>query len=179
MISHTSSSARAAREAASERTGSRQESKSPAPTAQAESTPALSGEYSEAVRQAVAAYFGEYPAESYLVLTTSNGIHAPVPLNEDNEFKLTQADGSENVVHIGKNSFYMASSNCENQNCVEQGEVTLENRETRILFNMVICLPHNLSLQLLDRAEAEELLAELYAAAEAEGASFGTEENAS
>lgn len=152
---------------------------SPDPAAQAEASPSLGGEYSEAVRQAVAAYFEEYPAESYLVLATSSGLHTPIPLNGDNEFRLTQSDGSENVVHIGKNSFYMASSNCDNQNCIGQGEVTLANRETRVLFNMVICLPHNLSLQLLDRAETEELLAELYASAEAEGASFGAESDAS
>ena len=117
---------------------------------------------SRTVPAAVAAYFDEYPAESYLVVTTQNGVHSPVPLNEENEFTITQADGSENTVHIGHNCFYMASSNCENQNCVQQGEVTLENRDTRVLFNMVICLPHNLSLELLSREETEALLTDLY-----------------
>ena len=56
----------------------------------------------------------------------------------------------------------MESSNCENQTCVGQGEVTLENRDLRPLFNMVICLPHNLSLELLTRAEAESRLMEMY-----------------
>lgn len=133
---------------------------------------------SAAVRAAVAAYFDESLAESYMVVTTQNGVHAPVPLNEENELRLAQADGSENVIHIGKNCFYMASSNCENQNCVQQGEVTLENRDTRILFNMVICLPHNLSLQLLSRAETEELLTELYTQAEAAGVPFGADSDA-
>jgi hypothetical protein len=40
--------------------------------------------------------------------------------------------------------------------------VTLENRDLRPLFNMVICLPHNLSLELLTRAEAEARLMEMY-----------------
>lgn len=124
---------------------------------------------SETVRAAVAAFFDEYPAASYLVVTTANGVHLPVPLREENEFRLTQADGSENTVHIGRDSFYMAASNCDNQSCVQQGEVTLLNREARLLFNMVICLPHNLRLELLDRAETEALLTALYAEAEAAG----------
>lgn len=117
---------------------------------------------SDAVRAAVAAYFEENSAESYLVVTTVNGVHMPIPLNGENELRLTQPDGSENVIRMDRNSFYMASSNCDNQICVQEGEVTLENRETRIMLNMVICLPHNLKLELLSRAETEALLTELY-----------------
>ena len=112
----------------------------------------------------IESFFEEYPADSYLLLTTASGTRLPIPLNADNAFRITQADGSENVVHIGKDSFYMESSNCENQNCVQQGEVTLANRETRILFNMVICLPHNLRLELVTREEARSFLEEVYAA---------------
>lgn len=122
--------------------------------------------YSDQVREAAKAYLKEFPAESYLLVTTNNNTYSPIPLNEENAFRLTQADGSENVVHIGKNSFYMESSNCDNQNCVDEGEVTLDNRDSRILFNMVICLPHQLSLELLTPAEAEERLLELYAGQE-------------
>ena len=117
---------------------------------------------SDAVPAAVAAYFEENGAESYLVVTTVNGLHAPIPLSGENELHLTQPDGSENVIHIGKDSFYMASSNCDNQICVQEGEVTLKNRDTRIMLNMVICLPHNLKLELLSRAETEALMTELY-----------------
>ncbi len=152
----------------------------PAETASASAQPAepaqpdaASG--SEAVREAVAAYFEEYDAESYLVVTTANGVHMPIPLSEENELRLTQADGSENVIHIDKNSFYMASSNCDNQVCVHEGEVTLENRDTRVMLNMVICLPHNLKLELLTRAETEALLTELYAHSEAAGALAGAD----
>ena len=58
---------------------------------------------------------------------------------------------------------------CENQNCVEQGEVTLENREKRILLNMVICLPHNLRLELVTREEAQRFLEEVLASEELAG----------
>lgn len=132
------------------------------PEAASEKTPSA-GTYEEFVRESVAAYFAEYPAESYLIVNTNSSAYSPIPLTEDNSFRITQQDGSENVVHIGKDSFYMESSNCDNQNCVEQGEVTLENREKRLLFNMVICLPHNLSLELMTREEAEAWLTDMYA----------------
>ena len=148
----------------------------PAETAQAlpssegsfetEAKTSTSSSYSEKTRAAAEAYLKEYPAESYLILTTNGGISSPIPLNEENSFRVKQADGSENVVHIGKNSFYMESSNCDNQNCVGEGEVTLENRDSRILYNMVICLPHQLSLELLTAKETEERLLQLYAAQE-------------
>ena len=118
--------------------------------------------YADFVSETVRAYFEEYPAASYLFVNTGSSAYSPIPLNGDNSFRITQQDGSENVIHIGENSFYMESSNCKNQNCVGQGEVTLENRESRPLFNMVICLPHNLSLELLTRAEAEARLLEMY-----------------
>ncbi len=118
--------------------------------------------YADFVSETVRAYFEEYPAASYLFVNTGGSAYSPIPLNGDNSFRITQQDGSENVIHIGENSFYMESSNCKNQNCVGQGEVTLENRESRALFNMVICLPHNLSLELLTREEAEARLMEMY-----------------
>ena len=118
--------------------------------------------YADFVSETVRAYFEEYPAASYLFVNTGSSAYSPIPLNGDNSFRITQQDGSENVIHIGENSFYMESSNCKNQNCVGQGEVTLENRESRPLFNMVICLPHNLSLELLTREEAEARLLEMY-----------------
>ena len=118
--------------------------------------------YADFVSETVRAYFEEYPAASYLFVNTGSSAYSPIPLNGDNSFRIAQQDGSENVIHIGENSFYMESSNCKNQNCVGQGEVTLENRESRPLFNMVICLPHNLSLELLTRDEAEARLLEMY-----------------
>ena len=134
-----------------------------------EAVPDGKNAYPEDVQTAVDSFFAEYPAESYLLLTTAYGTRMPIPLNGDNAFRITQADGSENVVHIGKDSFYMESSNCENQNCVQQGEVTLENRDTRVLLNMVICLPHNLRLELVTREEAQRFLEEVMASEELSG----------
>ncbi len=118
--------------------------------------------YSESAVAAARKYLEENPAESYLLVRSRQSAYSPIPLNEENAFKITQADGSENTVHIGKNSFYMESSNCDNQNCVDEGEVTLENMNSRILFNMVLCLPHQLSLEMLTPDQAETALCEMY-----------------
>lgn len=119
--------------------------------------------FSESVITAANEYLSANPAESYLLVKTNQSAYSPIPLNEENSFTITQPDGSKNVVHIGKNSFYMESSNCENQNCVEEGEVTLENMNSRILLNMVICLPHQLSLEMLTPEGAKEALLQMYA----------------
>ena len=74
-------------------------------------------------------------------------------------------DGTEevNLIHVTPDGFYMESSTCENQDCVNQGMVTLENRHSRILYNAVLCLPNMVSLALYT---PEEIL-EMYASAPA------------
>ena len=142
----------------------------PADSAEHDDTLAQSSDtvrYSDSVIKATEEYLASNAADSYLLVTTTNNTYFPIPLNGENSFRITQADGSENVIHIGKNSFYMESSNCDNQNCVEEGEVTLENKDTRILFNMVICLPHQLYLELLTPEETRTSLLHLYTEQEA------------
>jgi hypothetical protein len=51
----------------------------------------------------------------------------------------------------------MEDSTCENHDCVEQGMVTLENRDERILSNMIICLPNQVTLQLFTPEELLEM----------------------
>ena len=87
-----------------------------------------------------------------------------LPLPTEGEYtrtiRRTMADGSEavNVLHLTPNGFWMEDANCEGHDCINEGEVTLENREERVLWNMVICLPHQLSLELITRAEAEQMI---------------------
>ena len=89
-----------------------------------------------------------------------------LPLPQEGEYtktiRQTMEDGSEyvNVIHVTPTGFWMEESNCEGQDCVDEGEVTLENRQERILGNMVICLPHQLMLYLITREEAVSLLSQ-------------------
>ena len=104
------------------------------------------------------------PSIAYVLVRMPNPIGL-LPLPLEGEYSKTirtkLADGSEfvNVLHLTPNGFRMEDANCEGHDCVNQGEVTLENREDRILWNMIICLPHQLSAELITREEAEQMLA--------------------
>lgn len=103
------------------------------------------------------------PAVAYVLVTLpySAGL-LPLPLEGEYTKTIRQVlpDGSEyiNVLHLTPEGFWMEEANCEGHDCIGEGEVTLSNREERILWNMVICLPHRLSAELITRAEAEQLL---------------------
>ena len=103
------------------------------------------------------------PSIAYVLVRMPNPIGL-LPLPVEGEYtrtiRQTMADGTEaiNVVHLTPNGFWMEDANCEGHDCVNEGEVTLENREERVLWNMVICLPHQLSLELITRDEALSLL---------------------
>ena len=103
------------------------------------------------------------PAIAYVLVTLSysSGL-LPLPLEGEYTKTIRQVlpDGSEyiNVLHLTPEGFWMEEANCEGHDCIGEGEVTLSNREERALWNMVICLPHRLSAELITRAEAEQLL---------------------
>ena len=103
------------------------------------------------------------PSIGYVLVQLPNSAGL-LPLPQEGEYTKTirqeMPDGSEwvNTLHVTPGGFWMEASNCEGQDCVGEGEVTLENRQERILGNMVICLPHQLVMYLLTREEAERLL---------------------
>jgi len=103
------------------------------------------------------------PATAYVLVRMPNPVGL-LPLPTEGEYSRTiriqMADGSEavNVLHLTTDGFRMEDANCEGHDCVKQGEVTLANREDRILSNMIICLPHQLSAELITREEAEQML---------------------
>ncbi len=94
------------------------------------------------------------PAKSYLLITVGDVVFEPYPLLEERDIPIAQVDGKQNVVHISLNAFHMLSATCSNQECVHQGEVTLQNRDQRLLFNQVVCLPNQVMLELLTYEEA-------------------------
>ena len=103
------------------------------------------------------------PSVAYVLVRMPNPIGLlPLPLEDEYSRTIRQMmpDGTEavNVLHLKPDGFWMEDANCEGHDCVNQGEVTLANREERILWNMVICLPHQLSAELITREEAEQML---------------------
>lgn len=89
----------------------------------------------------------------------------PLPSEGEVSYPIRQvlADGTEteNILHLEPDGFYMESSTCKNQNCVQQGKVTFENREYRILTNCVVCLPNQVTAELYDAQEIDRMMAEM------------------
>lgn len=94
-------------------------------------------------------------AASYLRIQVGSATYRTVPLNKEDTITIDQGNGMVNVVKTGVNEAHMLSSTCQNQECVHQGVVSLENRDRRALFNMVVCLPNQVLLELLPAEEVE------------------------
>lgn len=127
-----------------------------------------------------AAAFAEAPelnSKGYvLVSTASESKWFPLPDEELGEYSFTvkqQLNGEEiqNTITIFTDGVYVSESNCENQDCIEEGTVTLENMKERVLGNMIVCLPHSLTVQLYSREELLEFAAQQQAQAETENGS--------
>lgn len=99
-------------------------------------------------------------ADSYLRIKQGRDYYELIPLNGPGEIIIRQDGGWENVIHIDHNSVKMHSANCPNQDCVRQGEVTLENMSYRVFQQWVTCLPHQLSLELITREQALKMQGE-------------------
>ena len=99
------------------------------------------------------------PSIAYVLVRMPNPVGL-LPLPAEGEYTRTirqiMPDGSEavNVLHLTPEGFWMEAANCKGQDCVGEGMVTLENREERVLWNMVVCLPHQLVAELITREEA-------------------------
>ena len=94
-------------------------------------------------------------AEGLYVRYSYDGVaQATLPLDAERELTLDQGDGRVNVLHLSPSGVVMQSASCYNQSCVHQGEVTLANRASRPLYNMIVCAPHRLVVELLTAAEA-------------------------
>ena len=127
--------------------------------APAETDPSGEAQQAEALDPATLA-----PGYVFVSAATVQG-WLPLPTEGEVSFPLAQTlpDGTEalNVIHLTPHGVWMEDSTCEGHDCVEQGEVTLENRDSRLL-----CLPNQVSLELYS---TEELLALMGAQTETAG----------
>ena len=92
--------------------------------------------------------------QAYLRIQVTDQVWEAIPMADGGEYTIAQPDGKENVVRTTATGAVMHFSTCDNQSCVEQGEVTLENRDSRVLSNMIICLPNQVILEVLTPEEA-------------------------
>ncbi|MBR5302913.1 MAG: NusG domain II-containing protein [Clostridia bacterium] len=125
------------------------------PTAEPTQVPAATAEPT-AEPQKEAAMFGPMPPKKaevvrgHVLLTVAGRQHGdPIPMDRDKIITLRQDDGRINKVHITPEKVYMESSTCDNQDCVQQGEVHVDTYKDRILGTYIICLPNNVSIEMV------------------------------
>lgn len=97
------------------------------------------------------------PAQAYLVVSVAGAMYEPIPLYEEGRYTVKRGD-LVNTIEVTPDSIKMHASSCDNQDCVEQGVVSLENRSKRVLQNMIICLPNEVVLELYTPEEIAALL---------------------
>ena len=94
-------------------------------------------------------------AQAYLRVQVGSEVWPLIPLENGGEHVIEQENGRRNVIHTTETGMVMHFSTCDNQNCVDQGEVTLDNRESRALGSLIVCLPNEIVLELLAPEEAQ------------------------
>ena len=70
-----------------------------------------------------------------------------LPFGEAHTVQVILPGTGENTVQITGEAVYMAHADCENQDCVQMGEVTRDNLELRVMGGFIICLPHRVSVE--------------------------------
>ena len=90
---------------------------------------------------------------------TSELVPLPTAGSVTYPIRQTLADGTaaENILLLTPEGFCMGSATCANQDCVHQGQVTLDNRDIRLLQNSVICLPNQVMAELYTAGEIAQM----------------------
>lgn len=76
-------------------------------------------------------------------------VHSEYALGKERDVIIRQDNGCENVIHLTENGFYMHSSTCKNQLCIQQGTVTEDNYRVRAMGTHVQCLPNRVDVELV------------------------------
>ncbi len=88
-------------------------------------------------------------SSDYIVIYVGNEEYKRVPIGDKQMITIDQGNGKVNVVEITERGAVMHSSTCANQDCIHEGEVTLDNYNNRVLNNWIICLPNKVSVELV------------------------------
>lgn len=86
--------------------------------------------------------------EAYVVIEVDGAEYKRVSLEEPQTVVIDR-DGKHNEVKITSNGVVMHNANCANQDCIMQGEVTLDNINTRLMGGWIVCLPNKVSVELV------------------------------
>lgn len=86
--------------------------------------------------------------EDMVIISVDGKEYARVPLSKPRTVTVEQQNGCVNVVEVSDHGAVMLSSTCDNQLCVQMGEVTVDNWEIRPNQQFIICLPNRVSVEL-------------------------------
>jgi len=86
--------------------------------------------------------------EDMVIISVDGKEYARVPLSKPRMVTVEQQNGCVNVVEVSDHGAVMLSSTCDNQLCVQMGEVTVDNWEIRPNQQFIICLPNRVSVEL-------------------------------
>lgn len=87
-----------------------------------------------------------------VVIYLDGSVYRRVPL-QPQTIVIDQGSGRTNTIEVRADGVRMRSASCPKQECIEQGEVTLNNHTTRPLGNWIICLPNKVSVELVVAGE--------------------------
>ena len=126
------------------------------PTAEPTQVPTAEPTEAPAEELAQPAMVGPMPApqtqavKGHVVITVGNRQYGdPIPMDREKVITIKQDNGQINKVHITPEGAWMEYSTCDNQDCVGQGHITMDNYKTRILSTFVICLPNNVTVEMV------------------------------
>ena len=77
----------------------------------------------------------------------------PIPMDRDKIITIRQDNGEINKIRITPDSVDMEYSTCENQDCIGEGPITLDNYNERILGTWIICLPNQVTIEMVPADE--------------------------
>lgn len=80
-------------------------------------------------------------------------VYTEASLSKDQIILIEQPDGKWNKLVIQGGEAWMDSASCANQDCVHQGHLRKTEADNRVLGSWIVCLPNQVSVELITEAE--------------------------
>lgn len=86
-------------------------------------------------------------------------LYAQEQLSTPRDIPIIQPDGKKNILYLMEDGFYMKESTCLTQQCIKQGQVTLDNYYKRSMGVEILCAHHQVKVELVltDRTPVPDL----------------------
>ena len=82
-----------------------------------------------------------------VVVTLQEKVILELPFGEAHTVRIVQPDVGENILTMTGDAVSMTEADCPGQDCVRMETITRENLEIRPLGGFIVCLPHQLTVE--------------------------------